>query len=217
MSLPVGKAAEALGVSPQRVRQLLAGGRLTGQKVGGRWLVELPPMPRAPLRGRPLSARIAWAALALLSGEHPTWLSSSERSRLTKRMRVPGFLDALEDTEPRAAVTSLRVLPIDLDPILERERVVVTALAAGLAGLDLPARPAVHDGYVEAGAVHRVRRTFAPIESPTQPNLVLRVPTHPWILARGAAPAAVVAADLLMHADERVRRAARETLQELSV
>jgi excisionase family DNA binding protein len=39
--LTTGQASDALGVSEQRVRQLLDAGRLTGRKLGREWLVDL--------------------------------------------------------------------------------------------------------------------------------------------------------------------------------
>jgi len=39
-------AAAALGVSERRVRQLVAGGLLTGRKVGGKWLIDRDDVAR---------------------------------------------------------------------------------------------------------------------------------------------------------------------------
>ena len=49
--IPTAEAARLLGVSPQRVTQLIRGGQLEGTMVGGRWLVD-----RASVQARRMSA-----------------------------------------------------------------------------------------------------------------------------------------------------------------
>ena len=72
------------------------------------------------------------------------------------------------------------------------------------------------DGYVSRAGLEAIERDLLPERSSREPNLVLRVPHAggAWILAEPRAPAPVVAADLLDHDDERVRRSARAVLSE---
>jgi hypothetical protein len=58
--LSVPEAAERLGISPIRVRQRLGDGSLIGEKVGGRWLVDLSAIPRTKPRGRPVKPEAIW-------------------------------------------------------------------------------------------------------------------------------------------------------------
>lgn len=214
MPRSVEEVAAALGVSPQRVRELLKTGRLRGRKIAGRWLIE--PLADPPRRsGRPMSARIAWAALAILAGERPDWISAPERSRLRRRIADAGIVDAMRTAEPRSTRYALRVHPRDRDRLLESAPLVRTGLAAGLPTLDAPAVPEILDAYVTAATADTIRRTLRALPDPDEANLLLRVPTHPWVLHRSVAPIAVVAADLLDDADPRVARAAREIFTEL--
>lgn len=63
--LSVPEAAALLGVSPARVRQRIAAGSLVGEKVGGRWLVDLSLAQRRPRRGRPAKGSVVWDAIRL--------------------------------------------------------------------------------------------------------------------------------------------------------
>jgi len=81
----VSAAARMLGVSPVRVRQLIAGGGIAARQVAGRWLVEVASLPSAPRRGRPMSPRIAWALVELGEGRRAGWLGSEEAYRLRSR------------------------------------------------------------------------------------------------------------------------------------
>lgn len=53
--LTTAEAAEALGVTPQRVRALIAAGRLKADKVGRDWLIAPPDLEAVRIRrsGRP--------------------------------------------------------------------------------------------------------------------------------------------------------------------
>lgn len=61
--LSVSEAAERLGVSPIRVRQRIDDGSLVGEKVGGRWLVDLAVIPQTNPRGRPVKPESVWDAI----------------------------------------------------------------------------------------------------------------------------------------------------------
>src|SRR5438067_4159754 len=82
----VADAARELGISAERVRQLIQNGSLAARRVGGRWLVDDESLNRraqgSRLAGRPFSPARAWALLALASGECPDWLPDREVRRL---------------------------------------------------------------------------------------------------------------------------------------
>ena len=88
MDLSVAEVAERLGLSPGRVRQLAAAGRLPAQRVGRDWAVDAEALSyRALPVGRRFSPPRAWGALALLAGVDPVWLSASARSQVRAVLR----------------------------------------------------------------------------------------------------------------------------------
>ncbi|WP_084182440.1 MerR family transcriptional regulator [Mycolicibacterium austroafricanum] len=85
-------AAEHLQVSQRQVRRLASNGVLATTRVVGRTLLldaasvhQLAGRTRH--NGRPWTAATAWAALALLSGQHAPWMDSAALSRLRHRLR----------------------------------------------------------------------------------------------------------------------------------
>jgi hypothetical protein len=167
--------------------------------------------------GRPVSAENAWGLLALLSGSQAPWLDAFTRSRLKRRLRNWESLErALEFSEPRSAVHRWRVLPSDL-PKLQGYGIVRSGLAAPIRGLDIVPMDNELDGYVSSKALALIEKRLRPAKSAGNANVILRVPSQKWILSRGQlAPPAVVAADLMAHADSRVARAGRKLLQTIA-
>lgn len=112
--LSVNEAAQALGLSVARLRALAAAGALPAEFVGGRWVFRssaLPAGERRPLRGRPLSARIAWAVLAALDGRPPPFsLHREERARV-ERYRARPFEELAPRLRARAGLRRLSVGP----------------------------------------------------------------------------------------------------------
>ncbi len=213
--LSVEQAAEALGVSPRRVRALIGSKRVPAVRIGRSWALD-PSQLRSNARraGRPIGADNAWALLAMHSGTDVPWVDVFSRSRLKRRLANRVWLEkALQFSEPRSEVHRWRVLPSDL-PKLRDYGLVRSGLSAQIPGLDLVPRADELDGYVSAKALAQIEKSLQPAKSSDDPNVVLRVPSQPWILSQGqVAPAAVVAADLLGHPDSRVVRAARKLLQ----
>jgi excisionase family DNA binding protein len=87
----VAQAAERLGVGVPRIHQRIADGSLRAQRIGSQWVVDELSLLHVAERkepGRPLSARSAWALIAL-SANHPeelAELSPVERSRAEARL-----------------------------------------------------------------------------------------------------------------------------------
>lgn len=85
----INDAARHLGVSPQRVRNMLAHGQLRGQRVGGVWLIDPTSIPaRGRRAGQPLSQRMAWGLVAVANDSRPPGISPSELTRLRNRWDV---------------------------------------------------------------------------------------------------------------------------------
>ena len=209
-------AAEALGISTQRVRALARAGRLQARKVGSRWIVEQASGKRDARSGRPMSSAIAWAILAELSGARPDWVHPSALSRLRRRLRDPEWaLQSLQHSQARARVVRWRALPADLPRIIKRAAIVPTGLSAITREIDIVASSGEIDAYVDRSMLGVIEKQFRPAKESDEPNLTLRVPSLPWILSFSRAPLAVVSADLLLSPDPRVSRAGREALRKL--
>ncbi|MCB2412436.1 helix-turn-helix domain-containing protein [Demequina sp. TTPB684] len=87
MSISVAEAAARHGVSPQRIRALIASGQLRAERAGRDWRVDPVSLEVADSRSsRPLSSRMAVALVAMASGGSPEGLDSSERSRAGARL-----------------------------------------------------------------------------------------------------------------------------------
>ncbi len=206
-------AARRLGLSSRRVRALARAGRLEAHKVGARWLVELAAA-REPRPGRPVSSGTAWAMLAAVSGELPGWIHPSALSRLRRRMIDHAWvLESLKRSAARARIVRWRVLPSDIPKILGMPGLVLTGHSAVTDAVDLVPSSGELDAYVKLDTLRSIERQFRPAKAPGQPNLTLRVPTHPWVLGFRQAPVAVVAADLLLSPDARASRAGRDALR----
>lgn len=86
MSVGVSEAAERLGVSRQRVLQMIADQRLPAQRVGQSWSINEADIARRRVPvGRPLSMDMARSFLDLAAGTRPE-LSSRDISRLRVNM-----------------------------------------------------------------------------------------------------------------------------------
>lgn len=215
----VRDVAQYLGVSPQRVRALAKAGRLEANKVGSQWIMPADVVhPRRGHAGRPLGAANAWALLALLSSESPGWVDPSVRSRLRRRLHDVEWLEwALAHGQPRAQLHRWRVLSGDLPKIADGFPLVRSGLSAQSRELDAVPSPGHIDAYIDSGSLRKLQRRFSPERESSAPNMTLRVPSHDWVLGQARqAPPAVVAADLLLDEQPRVRRAARALLSRLA-
>ncbi len=215
--MSVGEAAGVLGVNQQRIRALIASGRLPAIKLGREWALDKRLVrPRERQGGRPVSAENAWALLALLSNSKAPWIDASSRSRLKRRLlNEASVVNALRFGEPRSIVYRWRVLPRDL-PKLSDYGLVRSGLFARIPNLHIVAMDDDVDGYVSSRSLAQIENRHRPLKSPDNPNVVLRVPSNPWVLGQGPdAPAVVVAADLLDHRDSRVARAGRQLLLQI--
>ncbi|MEU9692284.1 hypothetical protein [Amycolatopsis japonica] len=211
-----------LGISRERVRELVHGGRLDAIRIGRELLVDARSVEhrKSVARGRPLSARMAWGFLWSLSGYQPSWISPSERVRLKRyaRERVPAQWPRL--LSGRARLHRVRMLPGPLARLREDPHAVVSGpVAAGRHGADLMAGSADEEFYVDAARFDELARSRRLRLNSAEPNAVIRVPALSGVLrppgSDGLAIPAAVAADLLDAGDERSVLAAQQLLTRL--
>lgn len=216
--LSVIQAAEALGLSEQRVRALAASGAIDATKIGGRWLVNLDGVERLRSKpsepGRPYSPDSAWGYLWLLSGKDPEWLSPWSRSRLLHRFRSkhpsPSALRG------RAKLHRLYVHPGVASGLASDPRLVLSgASAASARRIDVINRDEV-EAYVPRSDLDDLVTEYKLSLGPRH-NVILRAVDGRWPFVDGEriAPEAVIALDLLESDDDRSRRAGRRLLDEL--
>lgn len=219
--LSVTEAAERLDVDPSLVRSWIRDGRLPATRIGRNWALselelEAFARRRSSARGRRLQSASAWAMLALLSGYEAPWVSAWTRSRLESRLDdAEDVIEALQRSEPRATVSRWSVLKSDVSRLATRRNLVHTGLAVPSATELLPSR-VDFDAYLRGRDLERIEQELRPRAPRNEgdANLILRVPSHPWILSFETAPDPVVAADLLDHRSGRVQLAARKRLVE---
>lgn len=220
VEISVAEASERMRLSAATVRRLAQAGDLSARKVGGTWLVADGDVASFALRrgrGRPVSARSAWAILDLLEGRFPAGLSRSELARSRKRARNAGGLSP-GDLAARARLLRLKGPPgadrrVRNDPRLVRSGV----SASRSAGLGIVAAGTV-EGYIRHDDIDPLMRDYrlqaAPADAAT---VLLHVPEGCWPLRDAEeAPVAVSALDLLDSGDPRSVREAHRLLRQLA-
>lgn len=212
----VAEAAEELGVSARRVRQMLAEGVLDGERVGRAWILDRDRVRRhAGLRpevGRPWSPASAWAVLALADGEEVD-LSPVQRSRARRRLGL-----GLDHLIGRLAARCERRRLYAHQGVMERlaDDVVRAGIsAANHHGAGLVIGEGV-EGYIRAGDIGRVVEQFGLSDDSERPNALLRIvedDVWPFAPDQRYAGRSVVGVDLCESPDPRVRRAGAGLLE----
>lgn len=216
----VAEAAEELGVSQRRVRQMLADGSLAGERVGGAWVVDQKASHGLSRRrrsvGRPWHAASAWAVLALLNGEEID-ASPVERSRARRRVDA-GLRHSVERLAARAVVKHFYAHPAVLERLADSPGVVRSGVsAAGEYDIDVIAS-AVFEGYASASSLAGLVEQYALEQGAERSNVILRIvedDVWPFRSGESVASGPVVAVDLLDADDERSRRAGAALLERL--
>lgn len=176
MPMTVGQAAELLGVTPDRVRQLIRLGRLHAERFGRAWMVDETDASRvaALVRpgGRPLSPGAAWAEIRRLErgGPRPDF----------------GTLRSTAATlRGRSGADRCHVHPAAHRRMAEDQRLVAGGAAAAAAhGAPVIVVPPL-DFYVRAGDLASVVADYKPVRG--IPNLTLRpVENSVWPFNDGA-------------------------------
>ena len=190
-NISVAEAARRLGVGVPRVHKRIADGSLRAERIGSQWVVDELSLLRVAERnepGRPLSARSAWAIIALAEGDDEALsrLAPSERARAKARLNELLDLAAKRpqgEAEVRRSASALRLMFRN-----RADRVLRKAAAADLPGLRDDARwqslasPAVSsiassdvDGYLAGRDVDSLSRDFLLMPADSDANVVIHV------------------------------------------
>lgn len=239
--LSVHEAADILGVSMQRVRQMIHAGQLAGRRSSAGWLVPADAVAersKSLHRGRPPEPQTAWSAIALLaaalagaSQSPPDCAASASQVVSDRKLRhrvlhmLASLPDPVADDAPwrrllsaRGQVRHLWAHPGVLDRLAVDPMVSKGGVGAALTNHDgLTARPGRLALYVsEADVDEVVQRYRMHVDRDGQVNLVIVPSSVPSDLApdRGS-PVSVPAAasDLLEEDDPRARYAGAVQLQ----
>ncbi len=206
----VSEVADRLGLSRQRVLELISSEELPARKIGRQWVVEEPDIAgwgqRRGSVGRPMAPAVAWGLIALLQGRDPDWLSPSERSRLRSRLRRQPSVDAVGNwVRKRSELHWLAGHRSALPKILD----VPDALPTGVSA---PGHDVI---VINRTEIYLPGERFADLVSellldPSNPyaaNILIRVPNGLWPFDNEVG-AVAVAMDLWEAGDDRSRRAA---------
>ena len=220
-NISVAQAARRLGVGVPRIHKRIADGSLRAERIGSQWVVDELSLLRVAERnepGRPLSARSAWAIIALAEGDDEALsrLAPSERARAKARLNE--LLDLASkrsqgEAEVRRISSVLRLMFRN-----RADRVLRKAAAADLPGLredgrwQLLASSAVSgiassdvDGYLAGRDVDALSRDFLLMPAGSDANVIIHV------LPEGQQ--AYPQSKLLLAADLADQRAPREELR----
>ncbi|MFF2841482.1 helix-turn-helix domain-containing protein [Paenarthrobacter sp. NPDC057981] len=221
MTLSISELASRLHVNESRARHLVHSGRIRGQRVGGRWIVEEADAAQyrpGRLAGRPLSERSAWLLMASLWDEapHPPLdyleLSPIERHRLNERIRR--LQDSPDPQELLAAWLANRAEkfafssdPADIAELREDKRVHPSGVSHPRSGLLANSEL---EAYVRRDQLKSVVKDWFLVEpaSGKRPNVILRAADQ----IPDELPPLAVAADLAEWPGVREQQAAREIL-----
>ena len=210
----VAQVASELGVTPERVRQLIASGALPAVRVGDRWVID-DGVPVRRQKGRPWSEAAAWGLVWLAAGRRAPWLSVKQRQRVRTRL-ADGLMPHVERLSARAERLWFRAHPSALLRLLADSRLVNSGLsAAGAVGADLVAVDRV-EGYVRSSDVSALMAEYG-LETVAVggENVLLRSVSEVWPFDDHdrVAPSLVVALDLIESGDARTSRAGRGLLE----
>lgn len=225
MVLSIPDLAKRLNVHESRARHLVHSGRIRGQRVGGRWIVDEADAaqfrPGKPA-GRPLSERSAWQLMSSLwddSRNHPFagYLQPSpvEKHRLKERISrlldSPGSLDLLLAwLANRAEKFEFSSSPADIAGLREDRRIHISGVSHPRSGLLANSEL---EAYVRSDDLHGIAKDWF-LVSPApgkRPNVILRAAEH----IPDELPPLAVAADLAERPGVREQQAAREILRSI--
>jgi excisionase family DNA binding protein len=225
MVLSIPELAKRLNVNDSRARQLVHSGRIRGQRVGGRWIVEEADAaqyrPGKPA-GRPLSERSAWQLMSCFwddSQRHPLLEyfepSPVEKHRLNERISrlqdSPASLELLAAwLANRAEKFEFSSSPADIAELREDKRIHLSGVSHSRSGLLTNSEL---EGYVQRDELRDVVKDWFLVESVPgkRPNVVLRAAER----IPDELPPLVVAADLAERPGVREQQAARDILRSI--
>lgn len=226
----MSEAAKRLGVGVPRIHQRIADGSLRAERIGSQWVVDELSLLRAAERqspGRPLSARSAWALIALAEGDDEALvtLAPSERRRAKARLskllalvaKAPKSEDGVRQVASalrslfrnRAERRSYKAAIGDLPSVRDDPRweSVLSSRASGIASHDV-------DGYLSPEDVDSFVRDYLLMPADVDANVVLHV--LPAGHKAYADSKLMLAADLAEHRGPREELRAAELLNEVA-
>lgn len=238
--LSVAEAAERLGVSVRRVRQLVEQGDLPASRIGRAWAIDSAAVDRRKEReapsGRPYSPRSAWRMaeladaivrdhkgnLLLVELKHvPRGQQAEQRWRAIRSLRN---LLSHGDSDVVAAMLrsrSRRVEPRYVHPSLLRKlsddhRLVISGARAAENLGDLAADERL-EAYIKSSDLLVIQDEYG-LQQPADParaNVTLRVVEDDLAWSARQAPLLLIAADLRERDDARAREASDELFRRL--
>ncbi|MEZ5406484.1 MAG: excisionase family DNA-binding protein [Acidimicrobiales bacterium] len=216
MVVSVTEAADRLGVSSLRVRQLIASGRLAADRVGGRYVIAEADLDRFGVLAahRPWKPGSVWGLLWLIENRPVPWLTAKQLQRARGRAEQ-GLRAHLDVVGSRAASAGFRAHGSAIRRLGMDARLVRSGVSAlGDVGVDLVGGVDEVEGYVRRKDLDRIASDYGLVAERARPNVWLHVVDDPWPFENGeeVAPPLVVALDLLDHDDERLQRAGRDLL-----
>ncbi len=224
MALSIPELAKRLNVNQSRARQLVQSGRIRGQRVGGRWIVEEADAaqyrPGKPA-GRPLSERSAWQLMSCFWDESPRhsllgYLEPSpvEKHRLKERIsrlkESPDLPELLAWLANRAEKFEFSSSPSDIAELREDKRIHLSGVSHPRSGLLANSEV---EAYVRRDDLRDVVKDWFLVEPypGKRPNVILRAAER----VPNELPPLVVAADLAERPGVREQEAAREILRSI--
>ncbi len=190
-SISVAEAAQRLGVGVPRIHKRIADGSLRAERIGSQWVVDELSLLQVAERkepGRPLSARSAWAIIALAERDDEALaaLASVERSRAKVRLDELLALVAKapkSEDDVRRIASALRLVfrnraervlrkaaSTDLPKLRQDSRweSLISPAVSGIASVDV-------DGYLAADSVDAVSRAYLLLPADADANVVIHV------------------------------------------
>jgi excisionase family DNA binding protein len=215
-------ASERLRITQVSVRQLIKTGQLTPVGTAGRTLlIDRSSVERLAAagtrRGRAWTAKTAWAALALLSGQNPAWIPSSEKSRLKSRLRGLDADAVAILARNKDRIFRYRATPDGLTAL--NDHLIATGASAirdeatadtfGMSG-----GGGIAEGYAMAGDAPALADAFGLIEDP-EGNAIIHEVELAEPFEGGQTPVAAIAVDLMGSLATRERSAGQRFINEI--
>ncbi len=230
-NLSVAEAARRLGVGVPRIHQRIADGSLRAERIGSQWVVDELSLLRVAERneaGRPLSARSAWAIIALSEGDDEALEALAPVERARAKARLEQLLSLVAKAPKAEAGVRLIASALRSDFRNRAQRELRKAASADLLGLRDDSRwesvlsPAVSgiaspdvDGYLSSGDVKPLSRDFLLMSADSDANVVIHVLPE----RQKAYPDSrlLLAADLAEYRGPREELRAAELLREVAL
>ncbi|MET4539344.1 excisionase family DNA binding protein [Arthrobacter bambusae] len=222
MALSIPELAKRLHVNQSRARQLVHSGRIRGQRVGGRWIVDEADAahyrPGKPA-GRPLSERSAWQLVSCFwDNPRPPIPDHFELSAVEKH-RLKERINRLQDSPDPIALLAAWLAnradkfefsssPDDIAELREDKRIHLSGVSHARPGLLANSEV---EAYVRRDELKDVVRDWFLVEPlpGKRPNVILRAAAQ----VPDELPPLVVAADLAERPGAREQQAARDILR----